>query len=61
MEDRDTTTESLVVKLQDISQIFDQKNDQYLAMEASYEECKKVSQSVCARYNVVTCQFFEQP
>ncbi len=53
VEDRDTTTESLLVKLQDISQIFDQKNDQYLGMEASYEECKKVSQC--------TCQLFEQP
>ena len=41
-EDREATTDSLIVKLQDLTQIFDQKNKQYLDMEAAYEECKKV-------------------
>ena len=42
-EDREATADTFIVKLQDLSQIFDQKNRQYLDMEAAYEECKKVS------------------
>ena len=41
-EERETNTDSLITKLQDISQIFDQKNERYLQMELSYEQCKKV-------------------
>ena len=44
-EDEDTSdnTDELLEKLQTITEIFDQKNDDYLKMEQDYDQCRKVS------------------
>ena len=35
--------EALLEKLQTVTEIFDQKNDEYKEMEEKYDQCRKVS------------------